>query len=377
MTANKTIIIDDAIPYASEMFNHLGKIKLVPGKEIDADIAQEADALIIRSRTQVNQALLENSRVSFIGSTVVGLDHVDQDYLAKKCIHFYSAQGCNANSVAEYIITCLLLTAEKHHFNLSQKSLAIIGVGHVGSLVYKKAQALGIKCLLNDPPKVKQYPELENTYTDLETCLTADILTVHTPLTSEGEFATKDLINSAALQQIQPNQIIINAARGGIINEQAWSQTDTLANIIDCWENEPNINEALYKKASIATPHIAGHSLDAKIAGTYMVYQQLCKFWGVTPKDAWKSALPKQPNVIQGSNEGALQTQITQACTQTYNPVDDDQAIRDSDIKTLYKTYEYYRRNYPIHREWEQHIVTTKNNEILGNRLISLGFQPY
>lgn len=377
MTTTKTIIIDDAIPYAKEMFKHLGVIKLVPGKEIDANIANIADALIIRSRTQINNELLNKSQVSFVGSTVVGLDHIDQPYLKEQDIHFYSAQGCNANSVAEYIITCLLITAEKHQFNLNEKTLAIIGVGNVGSLVLKKAQALGIKCLLNDPPKVKQHPELKSTYTDLETCLTADIVTVHTPLTSEGESPTKNLINKSALQKIKPNQIIINAARGGIINEQAWSETQTLANIIDCWVNEPNINEALYKKASIATPHIAGHSLDAKIAGTEMVYQQLCKFWNVAPEDSWKTSLPSQPAIIKPRSTGSLQNQLTDICTTTYNPLCDDQAIRSSDIQKLYKSYEDYRRNYPVHREWEQHTIDTKNNNTLNKALILLGFKTH
>ncbi|HHS99704.1 MAG TPA: 4-phosphoerythronate dehydrogenase, partial [Thiomicrospira sp.] len=327
--------------------------------------------------TQINSALLKDSQVSFVGSTVVGLDHIDQPYLKEQGIHFYSAQGCNANSVAEYIITCLLITAEKHQFNLYEKTLAIIGVGNVGSLVFKKAQALGINCLLNDPPKVKQQPEFTNSYTDLENCLKADIITVHTPLTTQGNYPTKNLIDRQFLSKISPNQIIINAARGGIIDEQAWSETETLANIIDCWVNEPMINESLYNKADIATPHIAGHSLDAKIAGTEMVYQQLCKFWKVTPQEDWKTALPPQPSIINAKSAGNLQKQLLKICTETYNPLMDDQAIRSSDIQKLYKSYEKYRRNYPIHREWEQHIINTKNNEILNNLLISLGFQAH
>jgi len=377
MTTTKTLIIDDAIPFAREMFDHLGTIKLVPGKEINPAIAKDADALIIRSRTQINEELLNKSNVSFVGSTVVGLDHVDQAYLKAQDIHFYSAQGCNANSVAEYILTCLLITAEKHQFNLNEKTLGIIGVGNVGKLVHKKAQALGIKCLLNDPPKVEQHPELAASYTNLETCLTADIITVHTPLTSIGKHPTQNLISEDNLKKITPNQIIINAARGGIINEQAWSKTQTLANIIDCWENEPTINETLYKTAAIATPHIAGHSLDAKIAGTQMVYLALCKQWEINPNDRWQTSLPQQPNIIEATPMGSLQSRLTNICTQTYNPLQDDQAIRHVKIQNLYKSYENYRRNYPVHREWKQHIIDTKNDQTLNKLLILLGFNIY
>ena len=375
MPATKTLIIDDAIPYAEAMFQHLGNVKLIPGKEINADHAKQADALIIRSRTQINSQLLNNSKVSFVGSTVVGLDHIDQPYLKEKAIHFYSAQGCNANSVAEYIITCLLIMAEKHQFDLSKKTLGIIGVGNVGNLVFKKAQALGMKCLLNDPPKVQQHPELSKTYTDLTQCLTADILTFHTPLTSTGDFPTQDLLSASRLKTIQPHQIIINAARGGIINEAAWSQTKTLCNIIDCWVNEPNINESLYRQADIATPHIAGHSLDAKIAGTQMVYQQLCQYWQVPTQDTWKQALPEPPNPIQITTTGNLQSQLMEVTQRTHNPLIDDAAIRSSKMADLHEKYEDYRRNFPIYREWRQHKITLKNEKNLYNTLIKLGFE--
>lgn len=376
--SKKTIIIDDAIPFAKEMFAHLGDIKLMAGGQIDKQTVRDADALIIRSRTQVNQTLLEDSSVSFVGSTVVGLDHIDQDYLARKNILFYSAQGCNANSVAEYVITCLLIMAEKFQFTLANKTLGIIGVGHVGHLVHQKARALGMKCLLNDPPKVQNQPDLAATYTDLQTCLTADILTFHTPLTTEGEFATLDLLDKHKLKQIRPNQILINAARGGIINEVAWSQTQTLCNIIDCWENEPNISEALYKHASIATPHIAGHSLDAKVAGTVMVYHALCQHWDIQPQTDWQTALPPEPNPICLENESLpepLQAGLKQITQHTHNPLIDDQAIRNQDIDVLRANYEYYRRNFPIYREWQQYKISHKNTPKIYKTLISMGFK--
>lgn len=376
--SKKTIIIDDAIPFAKEMFAHLGDIKLMAGGQIDKQAVRDADALIIRSRTQVNQTLLEDSSVSFVGSTVVGLDHIDQDYLARKNILFYSAQGCNANSVAEYVITCLLIMAEKFQFTLANKTLGIIGVGHVGHLVHQKARALGMKCLLNDPPKVQNQPDLAATYTDLETCLTADILTFHTPLTTEGEFATLDLLDKHKLKQIRPNQILINAARGGIINEAAWSQTQTLCNIIDCWENEPNISEALYKHANIATPHIAGHSLDAKVAGTVMVYHALCQHWNIQPQTDWQTALPPEPNPIYLEKESLpepLQAGLKQITQHTHNPLIDDQAIRNQDIDVLRANYEYYRRNFPIYREWQQYKISHKNTPKIYKTLISMGFK--
>ena len=373
---NKTIIIDDAVPYAQAIFSHLGNVITVPGKNINASTVKNADALIVRSRTQVNEELLKGSSVSFVGSTVVGLDHIDQNYLDTNSITFYSAQGCNANSVAEYIITILYQLAEQFNFDLTQKTLGIIGVGNVGNLVYKKAKILGIKCLLNDPPRISKEPVLEENpdFTDLDACLTADIITVHTPLTFDGDYPTYQLISEAKLKQIKPQQIVINAARGGIINEQGWTNASTLCNIIDCWENEPNINEALYQKALIATPHIAGHSLDAKIAGSTMVYQQLCKHWNKPQQHNWKKELAHSPATIHLAKHSNPQTTLNELFQLTHNIKQDDLAIRSKNIVEVHNKYENYRRNFPIYREWRQHTIKNTHDKKTNNLLISLGF---
>ncbi|MCF6253341.1 MAG: 4-phosphoerythronate dehydrogenase [Thiomicrorhabdus sp.] len=380
MIPQKTLIIDDAIPYAHEIFSHLGNVITLPGKSIDAQALRHADALIVRSRTQVNQALLEHSTVQFVGSTVVGLDHIDQTYLKQRDIIFYSAQGCNANSVAEFIITALFDLAEQFEFNLFEKTLGIVGVGHVGSLVHQKAKALGITCLLNDPPRARKEACSNNNtegggFISLDECLTADIITFHTPLTMTGEDATFNLLSAERLQHIQPHQIIINAARGGVINEAAWSQTQTLANVIDCWENEPYISEVLYQTAYLATPHIAGHSLDAKVAGSEMVYHALCNAWKIAPKDDWKKFLPPPPTTISLTPQKSLQTTLHQLFTQTHNLHNDDLAIRAENMKEVHQKYEHYRRNFPIYREWHNHTVQTNNNPTLRQQLESLNFK--
>ncbi|MDG6774890.1 4-phosphoerythronate dehydrogenase [Thiomicrorhabdus sp. ZW0627] len=377
MADRKTIVIDDAVPYAEAMFQHLGNIITLPGREIDAEAVSQADAVIVRSRTKVNQALLKNSRVSFVGSTVVGLDHIDQPYLKNQGIRFYSAQGCNANSVAEYVITCLLEVAEDKGFNLKEKTLGIVGVGHVGSLVYEKAKTLGIRCLLNDPPKVEQQPEIAKSYVDLDSCLQADIITFHTPLTKNGAHPTYHLLSEQRLSHIRPDQIIVNAARGGIIDELAWIKTNTLANIIDCWENEPFIDPDLYRSAYIATPHIAGHSLDAKVAGGEMVYRQLCDYWGIKPQTEWQSLLPPEPEILTINPTEKLQSALYQTLKSTHDPRNDDRAIRSEDIKIIYEKYEFYRRNFPAYREWKHHKFHTTENEIVNETLLALGLQTY
>ncbi|WP_319380762.1 4-phosphoerythronate dehydrogenase [Thiomicrorhabdus sp.] len=371
----RQIIIDDAVPYAAEMFGHLGEVVLLPGKQITPSDVRNADALIVRSRTQVNRTLLENSRVRFVGSTVVGLDHIDQTYLQQGGIRFYSAQGCNANSVAEYIIHILFELAEQHGFDLQSKTLGIIGVGNVGGRLYSKAQTLGIRCLLNDPPREKNPEDNELSFVDLDHCLTADIITVHTPLNMDGPDRTFDLIDARRVGRLSPRQILINAARGGIINETAWAKQPLLAKIIDCWENEPNINETLYRSADLATPHIAGHSLEAKVAGGEMVYRQLCEYWQIEPETHWQDKLPPDPQpILIDSEQKSDQARLNQLFKSVYDPYCDDAAIRHVQIKQVHQAYEDYRRNYPLRREWHRHQVKNPQKPAFSKLLKSLNF---
>lgn len=373
----KHIVIDDAVPYAKEIFSHLGQVTTLPGREIKHNHLINADALIVRSRTQVNANLLDNTQVKFVGSTVVGLDHIDQDYLQSKQIEFYSAQGCNANSVAEYIINVLFELAESFEFDLTQKTLGIIGVGNVGSRVYEKAKTLNIKCLLNDPPKQNNLTGEEKSwpFCTLEETLQADIITVHTPLTTTGKYPTYHLLNDQRLANIQTNQIIINAARGGIIDEAAWVQTPTLANVIDCWEDEPHINAELYQQAWLATPHIAGHSLDAKVAGSSMVYSALCKYWQTSEESSWQSHLPAAPKAINLIENQSSQRTLKELFKHCHDIFEDDAQIRDKDITKVHKKYEIYRRNYPIYREWKFHTVNSDNTQKTIKPLKKLGFK--
>ena len=367
----KHIIVDDAVPYAKEMFSSLGEVTCLPGKEIKASHLKQADALIIRSRTNINATLLKNSSINFIGSTVVGLDHVDQTYLKQQKIKFYSAQGCNANSVAEYIITCIVNHAEENHLQLNTKTLGIIGVGNVGKQLQKKAQALGLTILANDPPR-QQQENLPN-FTTLEQALTADIVSFHTPLTSHGDFPTDKLLNKNNFSLINKQALLINAARGGIIEESAWinyaNQTPTLTNVIDCWENEPNINPALAKIAKLTTPHIAGHAFEAKIKGSHMVYQSLCNHWNEPENNQWKIKLIAKPQPIKLTDTTPQKT-IKQLLSQCYQPTKDHQAINITNPLD----FEHYRRHYPIRREWTEYSVLTTKDDTLNQVIKKLGF---
>lgn len=339
------LVIDDACYAYKKIFGNFGNIVALSGQKIDACAVKDAGVLIVRSRTKVNQALLENTPVKFVGSAVAGLEHIEQHYLQENGITFFSAQGCNAIAVAEFVISAIVNLAAELGFDYRQKTLGIIGVGNVGSRLAAKAELLGIKTLLNDPPR--QENENLPDFVTLNKALSADIVTFHTPLTLNGKHPSYQLLNKTNFHCINDNTILINTARGGIIEEQVWEKTKTLANIIDCWENEPNINQVLQKNAYWATPHIAGHSVDAKFQGSFMVYKALCSFTNT----------PENKEIMHLINPGKLSlnyANLKDSLNKIYDFKQDMLAIKNIN------NFEAYRRHYPTRHEWHHYNSQTK-----------------
>ena len=331
------LLIDDAVWGSNQIFSEFGEVFTLPGREIRSESLKDFDALIVRSRTRVDEKLLRDANIKFVGSTVAGLDHIDKNYLEDNAITLSSAQGCNANAVSEYVISAIANLSKDYGFKLSNKTLGIIGVGNVGRRLEVKAKQLGMKTLLNDPPR--EALEGSDNFTSLESALSADIVTFHTPLKYSGPHPTYKLLDSHNFKHINNDAIVINAARGGIINETVWEKTQTKANIIDCWENEPNINLNLQKTAYWATPHIAGHSIDAKFMGSFMIYKDLCKYIKKPLNDNIEHLINPELKIIRENN-------LHETLNSIYSFHADDKAIQDI------SNFENYRRNYPERYEW-------------------------
>ena len=339
------LMIDDAVWGFEEIFSDFGEIITLPGRQIDRQSLLDCDILIIRSTTKVNKELLQGTKVQFVGSTVAGLDHIDEAYLLENNITFASAQGCNANAVVEYVISAISNLVHDYSFDLSMKTLGIIGVGNVGSRLDFKAKQLGITTLLNDPPREEIHGK--EGFVDLNTALSANIVTFHTPLTFSGSHPTHNLLGGHNFELITQDTIVINTARGGIIDEELWLKTETKANVIDCWEEEPNINTKLQSSAYWATPHIAGHSIDAKFKGSYMIYKELCRFTKTPLKNECEKLISPETVTI---NHNILHKTLNAI----YPFIEDHLAIKDI------SKFEDYRRNYSNRYEW-RHFKTRFN----------------
>jgi len=271
------IVADKGIPYVTEAFSGLGAITLVEGRSINRKMIAGADILLVRSVTPVTRALIAGTKLKFIASATTGIEHIDLSYIQKCGIGFAYAPGSNARSVAQYVVAAISQMARKK--NLRYLKLGIIGVGNIGSLVHTYAEALGMQCLLNDPPKHRLSGN--KIFRLLKEVLAgADFVTLHVPLEKQGSDPTYHLVDTDFLKQMKPGAVLLNTSRGKVVDEAALKKIRPKLGglVIDVWDNEPEIDTEMCVMADIATPHIAGYSFDGKIQGTLMIYHAVCSF---------------------------------------------------------------------------------------------------
>lgn len=257
------ILIDKYIPFLQGVLDNLAQVCYIEPEQFTPEAVRDADALIIRTRTQCNRLLLDGSRVQFIATATIGTDHIDLDYCRMRNIRVVSCPGCNAQAVCDYVEETLNEVAGR------QLSIGVVGVGHVGSLVAKMAERRGMRVVLNDPPR--------GMTGDVTGC---DVITFHTPLTRNGTYPTYHLCDGNFLSRCQPDALIINAARGGVVDEQALLDS-TQRFVIDTWEGEPNISSKVLDRALLASFHIAGYSVQGKRNASQMCMDALSQHFNL------------------------------------------------------------------------------------------------
>lgn len=273
------VVVDAAIPYIKGIIEPYSDVIYLPAKEITADVVRDADALIIRTRTKCNRELLDGSAVKFIATATIGTDHIDTEYCFTNGIAVYSAPGCNARGVLQWVAAAL------HHITTTAKqapqeyTLGIVGVGNVGSLVSEYARYWGFRVMECDPPR--QIREGGEFYSIEEVAKRCDIITLHTPL----DDTTYHIVNDTLIQTMHPGAIIINASRGEVVDNRAVANSDHRY-IFDVWESEPDLDGDILRGAMLATPHIAGYSVQGKANATAMAINALSRHFGL-PLTEW------------------------------------------------------------------------------------------
>lgn len=343
------VIIDDKIPFIKGWIEpYADEVAYIPGAQIKAEDVKKADALIVRTRTLCNRALLEDSNVSFIATATIGFDHLDTEYLKRKHITWTNCPGCNAGSVGQYIRSCLILLEREKEIDLSTSSIGLIGYGNVGKAVAEAIAPLGIRILVNDPPlemsgEAVNLPE-GRFHTLQELQQECRILSFHTPLIQQGSHPTFHLADKAFLEKIPSDTVIINTSRGEVVDNEALLEMLVSGHIntaiIDTWEHEPDILPELLEQVYIGTPHIAGYSTDGKANATRMALEAFFRHFHISCPVTL--SLPELPDAAS-----LLTLSTKERHLALYNPLKDTCALRNAPHH-----FEELRGNYPLRREF-------------------------
>ncbi|CAB1215501.1 4-phosphoerythronate dehydrogenase [Acinetobacter bouvetii] len=348
------IVADENLAFTEYFFADFAEIQQAAGRTLTHADVKDADALLVRSVTKVNAELVQETKLKFVGSATIGTDHLDIPALEQRDIAWSNAAGCNAQAVAEYVITALLhLKPELIDANDSF-TLGIVGLGNVGSRLATMAKLLGWNVIGYDPFVQREHVQ----QVELEELLkTADAISTHVPLTQTGNHPTYHLINAEALAQMKPEVILINSARGPVVEEAALiadiQQNHRLV-VLDVFEHEPEISEQLLNLITLVTPHIAGYSLEGKARGTQMIYDAFCRTFHYPAEKQFETQLPVCEAYFKDRD---LKAVLKQYLTQIYDIGRDDATLRGclKDGKVDQKAFDYLRKTYPLRREWAAH----------------------
>lgn len=352
---NMKIIADNTIPFLKGVIESIGEVTYLSSGQLTAEAVRQADVLIVRSIDKCSRAVLEGSRVQLITTATIGFDHIDTAYCAEAGITWRNAPGSNARSVAEYVLASLILLSLQTGEPLADKTLGIVGVGHVGRWVEQLCTAYGMRVLRNDPPRAKE--EGPEGFVSLETIAQeADIITLHTPLTREGQFPTAHLIHPGLVDSFARKPWLINTCRGAVTDTDALLQGRATgkigALILDCWEGEPRISLPLLAQTAVATPHIAGFSADGKANATRMCLEEISRFFRITINGLDKVAPPAPLQPVIDLNVYA-ENRVEQAILSVFDPRPVDHALRQAPDQ-----FESFRANYHHPREFKAYTVT-------------------
>lgn len=356
MMETPLIVADENIAHAAEAFAQFGEVRLAAGRDIRGELLAGAEALIVRSITRVDPALLEGTPVRFVGTATIGTEHIDRDYLDRQGIAFADAAGGGARSVAEYIVAALLTLRERGSLAIAGQRLGLIGVGAIGSKVSCFARLLGMEVVEHDPPRADADPGFRSA--PVADVLDCDVIVPAVPLTVGGPYPTRHMLDARFLSRLKPEAVVINTSRGGVVDSHALAfalESNRLRNaVLDVWEEEPGVPTALLEHCSPATPHIAGYSQDGKLKGTEMMADGLARYFGRRNTWSVRQVLPPVAGRVDVTGLAPLDA-VRSAARTAYDIEADSRGLRQTfslPEDERRKAFDRLRKNYPVRREF-------------------------
>ena len=372
------IIADENIGLAAEAFEQFGNVQLMPGRAINRRDLLDVDALIVRSITQVNRELLEETSIGFVGTATIGTNHIDFEYLEEQGIQFADAAGGGARSVAEYVVAGFLALWKKNLITIDEDQVAVIGVGAIGTMIASFARRLGMTVIEYDPPRAEKEPEFISA--SLDQVFASDIVLLAVPLTHEGAHPTHHLVNRDVLYSMKQGSTLINVSRGSVVDSDALQESLIAGHIqnaiLDVWEREPEVPVNLLERCVVTTPHIAGYSKDGKLKGTEMMAEGLAQFAGVNNQWSVQNALSTIAGKVTVEGLSRLKA-LYKAVNTAYDVQKDNFLFRESfslSTEERKKKFDQFRRNYHVRREFTAWSVVTPENRVIAEIIKDLGF---
>lgn len=344
------IVVDQNIRGAESTFGHHGELSFMEGRSIRNQHLRDADVLIVRTTTAVDAALLDGTPVRFVGTTSIGIDHIETDWLDQHGIAWASAPGCNADGTAQYTLAILWLACERLGRPLAERTAGVVGRGNVGSRVQALLAGLGMPVVANDPPLADAgQPDL----VPMEEALAQDVVCLHVPLTRTGPYPTFRFIDPPALAQMRPGSLLVNSSRGDVVDGNALLDElrgGRLRAALDVWPGEPRIDADLLRATTVATPHVAGYSDDGKYNGTRMVYAAFCTNFGLEPRSL---AIPgRSPELEIRDGQDPVARALDAACFVRRHDAA-MRALADLDVMDRALRFDRLRRDYPGRRDFQ------------------------
>ena len=345
------IVADENIPFAKWLFSEFGELTLLPGRDLSRDRVCDAEVLLVRSVTPVNANLLDGSRVAFVGTCTIGIDHLDAAYLNERGIVWHSAPGCNAMGVVQYVV-CALSALGRLRSGLR---VAVVGCGNVGGRVIRQLSALGMDCIGVDP----HIESADFPLGTVESIYDCDVVCLHTPRVLDGSHPTEKLIDGRHLAKLKPGALLLNAGRGECIDNEALLQHlksgAELDVVLDVWAGEPNMNPDLHRLVKLGTPHIAGYSFEGRVNGSTMIFTELARYLGRS--EAWISArLDALHTQHFGAPEALSAESLEESLRLSYDIAEDHRQLGAA-LATLPKSFDALRKQYPKRREFSHYRI--------------------
>lgn len=355
------IRFENSMPLAADYLNAFGSAEGFESGSLTPEDLVDVDVLAVRSTTKVDADLLNcANRLALVATATAGYNHIDTGYLKQQGIAWTSAAGCNAQAVAEYVLSVLANAHLSGKLNLRTATIGIVGAGNVGTALSILLDAISVKYQLFDPPLEETGDS--RTFADWQSILSCDVITLHVPLVKGDYFPTENMINAAALSQLGKSQLLINACRGEVIDESALKtrlmQPDAPTVVLDVFYNEPNIDTDLLSLIWLATPHIAGHTVEGKLLGTQRVYESVCELSGKTPELTLDDFIASPQAITLQDNDKWLSCSllpVLKAILSVYDIRDDDHHFRKGLSDGV--AFTHMRKNYRVRRELAGHQI--------------------